>query len=209
MRRHRAEGYGLDLAALPKSKPEAERVGATYFYTGRPCAQGHLVARYTKGGNCSWCARANCAARDGREFTGHTSKILANTARAAANASGAKTYVPPKPCKNGHSLRWVASTNCVECNSDQQIKRKEIAKTTRIKKLYGLDAEAHEKLFQDQGRACAICRTEFEQRRLIHIDHCHDTGVVRGLLCQPCNQGIGLLRHNPTILIRAVGYING
>jgi hypothetical protein len=208
VKQHRAEGYGLDLSDLPKSKPDAERVGATYFYTGRPCSKGHLAARYTKGGNCSYCSRSYGATRRGSEFNGQTSKALANAARGAANAAGSKTYISPKPCGLGHTLRWVASTNCIECDRLKRTTYKENRKNNRVKNLYGLDAEAHETMFQGQCCACAICNTEFKHRRLMHIDHCHQTNVVRGLLCGPCNQGIGLLKHDPEILKKAMEYIN-
>jgi hypothetical protein len=41
-----------------------------------------------------------------------------------------------------------------------------------------------------------------------HIDHCHETNVVRGVLCHRCNTGIGHLRHGVNRLIRAIGYLN-
>lgn len=54
---------------------------------------------------------------------------------------------------------------------------------------------------------CAIC---FEAPRLgerLAVDHCHETGVVRGLLCRRCNTGIGLLRDDPMVLNAAVAYL--
>lgn len=41
----------------------------------------------------------------------------------------------------------------------------------------------------------------------MNLDHCHETGVVRGLLCHNCNRGLGLLQDNPTYLRQAANYV--
>lgn len=58
---------------------------------------------------------------------------------------------------------------------------------------------------KQQSGKCAICD---ELCADLHVDHCHDTGVVRGLLCGSCNRGIGLLRDDPGILMNAVNYLS-
>lgn len=54
---------------------------------------------------------------------------------------------------------------------------------------------------------CAICRDNITGSG-IHIDHCHDTDVVRGLLCQRCNTGLGLFRDDTLILKWAMDYLH-
>lgn len=61
-----------------------------------------------------------------------------------------------------------------------------------LRTQYGLTPEAYDRLLWSQGGACAICRKT--QDKPLDVDHNHLTGVVRGLLCNPCNQGIGYLR---------------
>lgn len=60
-----------------------------------------------------------------------------------------------------------------------------------------------------QGGVCAICGNGAEdtQHGLLHVDHCHDKGHVRGLLCSPCNLALGLFRDNPALLRRAAEYL--
>lgn len=63
-----------------------------------------------------------------------------------------------------------------------------------LKRRYGITLAQYEELFNEQDQACAICRIGFENlNRRPHVDHCHDTGKVRGLLCSRCNQSLHIL----------------
>lgn len=54
-----------------------------------------------------------------------------------------------------------------------------------------------------KGRKCCICGV----RKKLHIDHNHDTGKIRGVLCSQCNTGIGMLKESPAILGSAIQYL--
>ena len=69
---------------------------------------------------------------------------------------------------------------------------------------YKTQAEAIFAFLKQQAGACAICETK---KRRLYVDHCHDTGLVRGLLCPACNTGIGLLGDNVETLLKAVSYL--
>lgn len=70
---------------------------------------------------------------------------------------------------------------------------------------YGLSKDSwHELLISQSGR-CAICVEVMENPQ---VDHCHETGVVRGLLCFVCNTGIGKFRHDVGLLSSAARYLN-
>lgn len=59
-----------------------------------------------------------------------------------------------------------------------------------------------------QGGRCAICGTDNTgKRRCFHVDHNHDTGKIRGLLCGNCNSGLGNLRDDVGLLNRAIQYL--
>jgi len=83
-----------------------------------------------------------------------------------------------------------------------------------LRYAYGLDVASYSALLEAQGSACAICRRE--ERRInkrtgkptrLAVDHCHRTGVVRGLLCSGCNTAIGLLDESASIIQSAMEYL--
>jgi hypothetical protein len=54
---------------------------------------------------------------------------------------------------------------------------------------------------------CAICESPLTGGYKVHIDHDHDTNIVRGILCKSCNNGIGFLKDSPAILRKAAIYL--
>lgn len=80
----------------------------------------------------------------------------------------------------------------------------------RLKDEYDLSLADYEALLLKQGGKCAICErvgSGVDTHKYFHIDHDHKTGQVRGLLCQPCNAGIGLLQDNPELVLIAADYV--
>lgn len=80
---------------------------------------------------------------------------------------------------------------------------------------YGLTPEQYDAIYDRQQGTCAVCGVHRERAdggdigggNVLCIDHCHDTGAVRGLLCSGCNRGIGLLGDNPERLLAAINYL--
>jgi hypothetical protein len=74
-----------------------------------------------------------------------------------------------------------------------------------IKKKFGLTLDRFDEMLRHQGGGCAICAaTDPGGQGNFHVDHCHVTRVVRGLLCHRCNTGLGLFRESPAALQRAI-----
>jgi hypothetical protein len=71
---------------------------------------------------------------------------------------------------------------------------------------YGLTHAGYEILLEEQDRQCAVCSAR-EEEVVFAVDHDHATGVVRGLLCGPCNRALGLLRDDPELVRRAAEYL--
>lgn len=73
-------------------------------------------------------------------------------------------------------------------------------------KNYGLTPEDYEMLLVNQEERCAICG-ETPLRGVLYVDHDHETGKVRGLLCGACNSGLGQFRDDPNVLRAAIDYL--
>lgn len=87
-------------------------------------------------------------------------------------------------------------------------KNPEKHKSYTRKVLYGISGEAFDARVAAQGGVCAICGgPPTAKRKHLSVDHCHETGQIRGLLCGPCNTGIGQLRDSPVLLQKALDYL--
>jgi hypothetical protein len=88
-------------------------------------------------------------------------------------------------------------------------KVKQIQESNKLRKYYGLTIVQRNAMFQAQGHRCAICRSAEPGRKNANwaVDHCHDTGKVRGILCHPCNAMLGYAKDNPATLTAAIEYL--
>ena len=72
-----------------------------------------------------------------------------------------------------------------------------------LMRRYGIGAAEVDAMVEAQGGLCAICRENPAE----HVDHCHETGAVRGILCFNCNGGLGQFRDRVDILLKAIRYL--
>lgn len=79
----------------------------------------------------------------------------------------------------------------------------------RIRSEFGVGVEQYDRMLADQDGKCAICGAESADSRghKLHIDHCHATGRIRGLLCSNCNHGVGKFKDDPDRLRKAAAYL--
>lgn len=108
---------------------------------------------------------------------------------------------------------------CRSCNSEyykQRNKDGKIVQTynyegdrnVKLKRKYGITLLDYNNMFKKQNGCCAVCGTaNLGKRSVFHIDHCHKTGKVRGLLCSNCNSEIGNLRDSVDLLYKAISYL--
>ena len=76
-----------------------------------------------------------------------------------------------------------------------------------LKRKYGISLSQYDELFEAQNGLCAICCKTQKKKRLA-VDHNHETGEIRGLLCDKCNRAIGLLGDSIGNLTRAIDYLH-
>lgn len=106
---------------------------------------------------------------------------------------------------------------CKRCNSESgkvQYKRSQqrvqIRNRQRLLSTYGLTTESYNELLHAQQLCCAICGTQqsgHTNTEKLSVDHDHDTGKVRGLLCHRCNRGLGHFSDDPALLEAAIHYL--
>lgn len=192
----------FDKRFKPDSARNIAAQNGNVHFKGASCKRGHNGLRYTKGGQCVDCiatARNTTITPRQRSNKNHELSLI-------AASNGSVTYAPSKPCKYGHLLRYVNSNNCVECDKRMAEKHKITQKFCRIMKLYNLSKDDYLQMVSNQQSKCKLCETFVENHFNMHVDHCHETSKVRGLLCGKCNQGIGLLQHNPELIRKAALY---
>lgn len=83
----------------------------------------------------------------------------------------------------------------------------------KMRSRYGIDADEYQRIHDAQGGVCAICGNAETSRhssgavKSLAIDHCHESGDVRGLLCHRCNRVLGLLGDDPDLIRVAAEYV--
>lgn len=125
-------------------------------------------------------------------------------------------------CKRGHEFSdantFFSSGRrmCRECrkflkNNRRKAQDKEKARhesrRDSLKKNYGITIAQYDAMNAAQSGVCAICSNPPVRRRL-DVDHCHSTGVIRGLLCEHCNKALGLFRDSINKLSSAIKYLS-
>jgi len=87
------------------------------------------------------------------------------------------------------------------------------AKNGHLERKYQMTIEDYEKMYDEQNGVCKICgqpETKKYNGKVVElaVDHCHETGKVRGLLCNKCNVALGGFQDSPTLLASALNYLN-
>ncbi len=105
-----------------------------------------------------------------------------------------------KKCVNEYQRSWSKSN---------PIKRNEYARKGWLRRNYGMTVDDFRLLLTEQGGRCAICGTDRsgQKSKYLHVDHCHKTKKVRGLLCDLCNRGLGYFRDESGLLLAAAKYL--
>lgn len=91
-----------------------------------------------------------------------------------------------------------------ERHPERLILRRRVA---HYKRKFGISLEQYNEMLNAQNGVCAICRNTCDAGLNLAVDHCHDCGQVRALLCKNCNTALGLLKENTDIMQAAIQYV--
>lgn len=135
--------------------------------------------------------------------------VLADVGVYVFKASG---QIVCKPCKKSHSAdRWTRKRD--EINAARRSPSFRARERGKRPTQYGLSTWEHQALADQQDDRCAICHeseTALNNQgslRPLSIDHDHETGAVRGLLCNRCNRALGYLRDDLGLAESVVWYL--
>jgi hypothetical protein len=153
------------------------------------------VGRYVKLTGAKLEARK---AQQRRYYANHRKKILARTRRWQAvhrkeMAATQADYRARNKEKDAASVRqW-------------KLKHPGYFRKNMLKKKYNLSLAEFQAMVKRQKGKCCICHQR--PRSVLHVDHNHTTGSVRGLLCSGCNRGLGCFQDRPALLKKAAKYL--
>lgn len=89
-----------------------------------------------------------------------------------------------------------------------RMNNKEKLKDKYLRYGYGITLQDYNELLEAQGGGCGICGVLVDRvGRMLAVDHNHNTGKVRGILCSDCNTALGLLKDSPELLSKAITYL--
>jgi hypothetical protein len=111
----------------------------------------------------------------------------------------------------------ILTSTCKECNKKRATnfgrKHPEKRKNSYLKHKYGITLEQHKQMLKESNGLCEICGKEEIRKGIkgkvinLSIDHNHQSGKIRGLLCQNCNSSLGALKEDIKILENMINYL--
>ena len=102
---------------------------------------------------------------------------------------------------------------CKDCRSKYSAEHfRRVRRNTQLKYYFGITLDEYKQMLEKQNGVCAICkRPEIATRKgrikQLAVDHCHDVGIIRGLLCYRCNTALGLADENIETLFAMINYL--
>ncbi len=83
------------------------------------------------------------------------------------------------------------------------------SRRSHLKRMFNITLEEYNAMLDKQNNVCAICGCEetYYRNKVLCVDHCHNTGKIRGLLCNNCNRALGLFKESKEILSNSIKYL--
>lgn len=177
------------------------RKNKAILYDGKPCRKCSGTLRYKIGDRCFKCKGAYSVKYSQRPHV--KEKHLADQRQPQR-----KEYQILWRRANKQRLKQYFQEH--DKKRDKTPERQRQHRNRRLIRQYGMSLQEYEQILAQQNNGCAICGNPPEKAyaKVLHVDHCHDSGKVRGLLCDNCNHLLGNAKDNVAILLRAVEYLN-
>lgn len=129
-------------------------------------------------------------------------------AETSKRCSQCKAYKPTTDFARHRGQKDGFQCRCKECSKLDWERPDSSWRSKRIQTQYGITAEQYNEMLADQEGVCAVCAEPCKSGQRLSIDHDHVSGLVRGLCCRSCNNGLGRFRDNKDFLVKAAIYIH-
>lgn len=164
----------IEATDYPNSWTAAKATGDKFYYTGKPCRHGNVALRLTSAAAC-WC-------EDCKRL--HSGRVNSWQKR---NPNKTLPRVSAWRAKNKDHIRGYRRDYRDQCRDK--------SRESHLERCYGMTIAEYNAILLSQEGNCALCKTPAESasRKRLFVDHCHDTGRIRGLLCDDCNKSLGVI----------------
>ncbi|NEB13672.1 recombination endonuclease VII [Streptomyces coelicoflavus] len=146
--------------------------------------------------NCRECAAEYYRRRQGAR--GKTVRVRVPVPRGHKRCPQCEKVKPHSDWERNRPSSDGWTSYCRECRAERN-------RTGYFKRKYGLAPAELDAMTAEQQGVCCICLTAPAE----HVDHCHETGRVRGVLCFSCNAALGQFKDRPDAIRRAAAYVEG
>ncbi len=113
-------------------------------------------------------------------------------------------------------LVYYYAPDCDKCSTiaaqKKYVYNREHTQEVNLMRNFGLSKRDYRKISDSQDNVCAICGNpetamNLKTKRVLAVDHCHRTNIVRGLLCSKCNMGLGAFDDDLDVMASAISYL--
>ena len=209
------EQCGTELVQSENSRrPKTRFCSKACNWKAHNAARGEARRQKRIGRKCEFCAQPLAEDAALNVVTCSRECSLKRLAKRAADRKKAARQAAMPPCEVcGSSIPPGTHAATRVCSESCQTERRRLYWKNRLsgrrrRQLFGVTPEHYAEMLAAQGNACAICRADKPGGiGTWHVDHCHETDVVRGLLCSDCNLGLGLFKDNTESMYAAIAYL--
>jgi hypothetical protein len=128
-------------------------------------------------------------------------ETLANTYQPLRQCSICEKHLPLSSYGRQTTGNKVLKKNCRRCDYERHGRKR------HYEKNYGLTEQEYHEMLSALSFKCPACNKEHDENQRLVVDHCHDSGKVRGLLCLNCNFALGYAKDSPSVLRKLADYL--
>ena len=180
---------------MPQSKEQISAYNKEYYETNKEQLTAYKK-EYNKNNKEKISSQKKKYYETNKEQIAAYKKEYKKNNKEKTSAYNKEYYETNKEQRSAYSKRWNGNN-------------KEYLAAQHREKKYGISPEDYDTMLKEQDNKCKICLVSFTtlKPQNIHVDHCHTTKQVRGLLCNLCNMGLGTFKDNTETLANAIVYL--